>query len=75
MLVIFIFYKCLFSRVASDKLEDSSVMNSVVDTLFVECFYGVFVLYPNMVLVWQCPFLVHSTWLRICTLWLIRALI
>ena len=30
--------------VASDKLEGSSVMNSVVDKLFVECFYGVFVL-------------------------------
>ena len=30
-------------------------------------------LFPSMVLVWQCPFLVHSTWLRRCTLWLIRA--
>ena len=30
--------------VPSDKLEGSSVMNSVVDKLFVECFYGVFVL-------------------------------
>ena len=28
----------------SDKLERSSVMNSVVDKLVVECFYGVFVL-------------------------------
>ena len=28
----------------SDKLEGSSVMNSVVDKLFVESFYGVFVL-------------------------------
>ena len=54
----------------SDKLEGSSVMNSVVDKLFVECLYGVFVL-VSLVLVWQCPFLVHSTWLRRCTLWLI----
>ena len=53
----------------SDKLEGSSVMNSVVDKLFVECLYGVFVL-VSLVLVWQCPFLVHSTWLRRCTLWL-----
>ena len=30
--------------VPSDKLEGSSVVNSVVDKLFVECFYGVFVL-------------------------------
>ena len=30
--------------VSSDKLEGSTVMNSVVDKLFVECFYGVFVL-------------------------------
>ena len=28
----------------SDKLEGSSVMNSVVDELFVKCFDGVFVL-------------------------------
>ena len=27
-----------------DKLEGSSVMNSVVDNLFVDCFNGVFVL-------------------------------
>ena len=41
MLVIFMLYKCLFSSVPSDNLEGSSVMNSVVDELFVECFYGV----------------------------------
>ena len=29
--------------VPSDKLEGSSVVNSVVNKLFVECFYGVFV--------------------------------
>ena len=61
--------------VISRRVKGSSVMNSVVDKLFVECFYGVFVhLFPNMVFVWQCPFLVYSTWLRRCTLWLIRAL-
>ena len=43
MLVIFMLYKCLLSPVSSDKLEGSTVMNSVVDKLFVECFYGVFV--------------------------------
>ena len=37
-------FKGLFSPVSSDKLEGSSVMNSVVDKMFVECFYGVFVL-------------------------------
>ena len=30
--------------VPSDKLEGSSVVNSVIDKLFVDCFYGVFVL-------------------------------
>ena len=30
--------------VPSDKLEGSSVVNSVIDKLFVECFNGVFVL-------------------------------
>ena len=30
--------------VPSDKLEDSSVVNSVIDKLFVECFNDVFVL-------------------------------
>ena len=30
--------------VPSDKLEGGSVVNPVVDKLFVECFYGVFVL-------------------------------
>ena len=30
--------------VPSDKLEGSSVVNSVIDKLFVECLYGVFVL-------------------------------
>ena len=29
--------------VPSDKLEGSSVVNSVIDKLFVECFNGVFV--------------------------------
>ena len=41
--MIFMLYKCLFRPVSSDQLEGSSVMNSVVDKLFVECFYGVFV--------------------------------
>ena len=47
MLVIFMLYKCLLSPMyplPSDKLEGSSVANSVIDKLFVECFYGVFVL-------------------------------
>ena len=36
MLVIFMLYKCLLIPVPSDNLESSSVMNSVVDKLFVE---------------------------------------
>ena len=31
--------------VPNDKLEGSSVVNSVIDKLFVECFNGVFVLF------------------------------
>ena len=38
MLVIFMLYMCVLSPVSSDKLEGSSVLYSVVDKLFVDCF-------------------------------------
>ena len=48
MLVIFMLICCTNAcckpYVPSDKLEGSSVVNSVIDKLFVECFNGVFVL-------------------------------
>ena len=63
----------------NEKLEGSSVMYSVVGKLFVECFDGVFVLVSwNLEWCW-CGFsgdqnLVHSTWSRRLTFWLIKAL-
>ena len=49
--------------VPSDKLEGSSVVNSVIDKLFVECLMVCLCLFPSMVFVWQCPFLVKEMYL------------
>ena len=57
-------YRCLLSPMcplSSNKLEGRSVVYSVVDKLLVECFTVLMdFLFPRLLFVWRCPFLVHS---------------
>ena len=62
--VIFMMCKCVLSPVSSDKLEGSSVILLLIS--FLLRFLMGLCLFPRIVFLRQCPFLVHSACSNAC---------